>query len=82
MYETILHIDGMACAMCESHVNDAVRRVVDAKKVKSSHKKGETVVLTDAPVDESALSAAINSTGYRVLSVSSRPYEKKGLFGR
>lgn len=82
MYETILHIDGMACAMCESHVNDAVRRAVGAKKVKSSHKKGETVVVTDAPVDESALSAAINSTGYRVLSVSSRPCEKKGLFGR
>ncbi len=24
MYETILHIDGIVCAMCESHVNDAV----------------------------------------------------------
>lgn len=82
MTETILKIDGMACGMCESHVNDAVRRVIGAKKVTSSHRKGETVVLSETAPDEAALRKAIEATGYRVLAVESRPYVKKSLFGR
>ena len=35
MIETILKIDGMACGMCESHINDVVRRTCDVKKVTS-----------------------------------------------
>ena len=33
MIETILKIDGMACGMCESHVNDTVRRGFPVRKV-------------------------------------------------
>ena len=68
------------CSMCESHVNDAVRKALTVKKVTSSHSKGETVILTEAPVDEAAVRAAVEETGYRVLSFESKPYEKKGLF--
>ena len=39
MVETKLRIDGMACGMCESHINDAIRNNFDVKKVKSSHKR-------------------------------------------
>jgi len=42
----------MACGMCEAHVNDAVRRAFPVKKVTSSHKKGETVILTEAELSE------------------------------
>ncbi len=80
MYQTTLKIDGMMCSMCESHVNDAVRKALTVKKVTSSHSKGETVILTEAPVDEAAVRAAVEETGYRVLSFESKPYEKKGLF--
>ena len=81
MIETILKIDGMACGMCESHINDVVRRTCSVKKVTSSHTRGETVILSEQPVDERALRAAIKDTGYEVKEVSSAPYEKKGLFG-
>ena len=40
MIETILKIDGMACGMCESHINDVVRRTCSVKKVTSSHTRG------------------------------------------
>ena len=50
MIQTTLKIDGMMCAMCESHINDAVRQAVPVKKVSSSHSKGETVILSDAPL--------------------------------
>ncbi len=82
MIETILKIDGMACGMCESHVNDTVRRGFPVRKVSSSHTKGETRIESDAPLDEAALRRAIDATGYRVLAVESHPFEKKGLFGR
>lgn len=55
MFETIVTVDGMMCGMCESHVNDAIRKAFPVKKVTSSHKKGETVILTEQPVDEQAV---------------------------
>ncbi len=82
MTKTTVHIDGMMCAMCESHVNDAVRRALPVKKVTSSHRTGETVLLTLQPPDQAALTAAIEATGYRVLSITQEPYEKHGLFSR
>ena len=82
MIETKLKIDGMMCGMCESHINDAVRRAFSVKKVTSSHSKGETVILSEEPLDEEALRAAIKATGYDLVSFTSAPYEKHGLFGR
>ena len=81
MIETILKIDGMACGMCESHINDVVRRTCSVKKVTSSHSKGETVILSEQPLDEAALAAAIKATGYEVKGSEAHPCEKKGLFG-
>ena len=44
MFRTVVKIDGMMCGMCEAHINDAIRRNFNVKKVKSSHSKGETVI--------------------------------------
>lgn len=33
MVKTIVGIDGMMCGMCESHVNDVIRKSFDVKKV-------------------------------------------------
>ena len=84
MYKTEIKIDGMMCGMCESHVNDAVRGAVGVKKVTSNHKKGLAEVITDGEPDVAAVTAAIEKTGYRVLSVETEPYEKKrfSLFGK
>lgn len=82
MKKITLKIDGMMCGMCESHINDAVRRAFPVKKVSSSHAKGETVVITEAEISEESLRAAVEATGYQVLSIRSEPYEKKGLFSK
>ena len=81
MIKTTAKVEGMMCGMCEAHVNDAVRKVFDVKKVESSHKKGETVIISENEIDTEKLTAAIDETGYKVLSVDSEPYKKKGLFG-
>lgn len=81
MTQITIKVDGMQCGMCESHINDAVRRAFPVKKVTSSHAKGETVILTEAPIDEEKLRQVINGTGYEAGAVTQAPYEKKGLFG-
>jgi copper chaperone CopZ len=81
MNKITVKIDGMMCGMCESHVNDAVRKAFSVKKVTSSHTKGEAVILAAAPIPEDQLRAAIDQTGYRVQSIAVEPYEKKGILG-
>lgn len=82
MTETRVQISGMACGMCEAHVNECIRGAFPVKKVTSSHAKGETVILSEAPLDEQMLRDAIGGTGYEVVGVTAAPYEKRGLFGR
>lgn len=78
MIRITLKIDGMMCGMCEAHINDAVRGSFDVKKVTSSHKKGETVIIAESGIDEDKLRSVIDETGYRVLSIEQEPYDKKG----
>ena len=80
MMQTTVKVSGMACSMCESHINDAVRRAFPVKKVTSSHSKGETVILSEQAPDEAALRAAIDATGYHAEEISVKPYEKTGFF--
>ena len=80
MKKIILEVDGMMCGMCESHVNEAVRKAFAVKKVTSSHTKGETVIVTEEDIPEDALRRAVDAAGYTVRSVRTEPY-KKGLFG-
>ncbi len=68
--------------MCESHINDAIRKAFPVKKVASSYKKGMTVILSENPLEDRVLERTIGQTGYQVLSVRTEVYEKKGLFGR
>lgn len=80
MYKTIAKVDGMRCGMCESHVNDVVRRNFDVKKVNASHAKGEVVIVSEQPVDEQKLRIVVGEQGYAVGTVTSEEYKQKGLF--
>ncbi len=84
MIKTTLKVEGMMCGMCESHVNDEVRKNFAVSKVSSSHKNGTTEIISDEQLDETKLREVIEATGYKVLSSTSEPYEKKGfsLFGK
>lgn len=81
MIKTTMKIDGMMCSMCEAHINDVIRKVVPgAKKVSSSHTKGEASFLSGEAVDEKLLKNAVAATGYTCTSVVSEPYVKMGWF--
>ena len=70
MYNYILKIDGMSCSMCESHVNDMIRNNFDVKKVKSSHKKNETLIISNNKLDEEKLKDVLHKNGYEILEIS------------
>ncbi|MCR5768292.1 MAG: cation transporter [Lachnospiraceae bacterium] len=83
MVRTIIKIDGMMCGMCEAHINDVIRKMIpDVQKLKSSHSKGESSFVSENAPDEDKIRAAIDATGYKVVSINSEPYTKKflGLF--
>ena len=82
MVKIMIKIKGMSCGMCESHINDTVRRQFVVKKVSSSHSKGQTEIIAENTLDEEALWKAIDETGYTVVSIETEPYVKKGLFRR
>lgn len=82
MVKITLQIEGMACGMCQAHINDAIRRRFAVKKVTSSHSRGETVILAENPLEEDALKKVVGETGYTVVSVRSEPYQKRGWFRR
>ena len=56
MIKITIDVEGMACGMCEAHINDAVRQNFPVTKVTSSHSKGM--------LDEERLKSVITATGY------------------
>ena len=80
MFKTTVTVEGMACSMCEAHLNDAVRNRFDVKKVTSSRRTGKTEILSETVPDAEILKAVIEAAGYRATDVVCVPYEKRGLF--
>ncbi len=64
MYKTTIAIDGMACGMCEAHINDAIRNNFQVKKVKASRKKKLAEITSEDMLDETKLKEVISKTGY------------------
>ena len=80
MVKLILKIDGMKCAMCEVHVDNQIRKYFKVKKVKSSHQKGETIIISEEDIDTKLLHEVIDPTGYKILGIERINVVKKGLF--
>ena len=56
-------IDGMACGMCEAHINEAVRNAFPIKKVTSSHTRKETVILAEREIPERRFAKSLRRQG-------------------
>ena len=73
MVKTVLKIDGMMCGMCEAHMNDLIRKNFKVKKVTSSAKDGETVIISDAEMDIPWAKKQIKDIGYELVDYTSEP---------
>ena len=56
--------------MCESHVNDVIRNNFSIKKVKSNHKKNETLITSNDELDEVKLKDVLHNIGYEVTAIT------------
>ncbi len=56
--------------MCESHVNDVIRNNFSIKKVKSNHKKNETLITSNEELDEVKLKDVLHNVGYEVTAIT------------
>ena len=79
MKKISLHV-GMKCGMCETNVNDAVRKAADLKKVRSLRVSGLTEIICDDNTDVDKIVSAIKNDGYDVKEVNVSDFEKYGLF--
>ena len=81
MVKTTVAVDGMMCSMCESHINEVIRKNFKTKKVAANRGKGEAVIVSEEAPDPDLLRKVIADTGYTAGEVKTEPYVKKGLFG-
>lgn len=80
MKEIELKLEGLHCPMCETYINDLVRKAGQVKKVKTSHTKQNCLIVCDENIDPQIFIDAISKSGYKVLSSDSHPYKKHFLF--
>ena len=79
MKKYVLSVSGMSCAMCENHINDAIRRTCEIKSVKSDRRKNETVILAER-IEPDRVVAELHKLGYEANLISETAYEKQSLF--
>ena len=83
MYKTVLGIEGMACGMCENHLCDEIRKSLEVRSVKASHRRKSAEIVTEAPLGEADVRRCIAPTGYVVTSFVCAPEApKRGLLAR
>jgi len=78
MIEITLKIDGMMCGMCETHINDVIRRNFNIKKVTTSHTKGECVIISENEIDDAKL--AENLKSFVEVILKAKPQTVKGNY--
>lgn len=77
MVEITAKINGMACGMCETHINDAVRNNFKVKKVTSSHSKAQTVIVAEEDIPDDKLKEVVEKAGYEFAGADRKPYVRK-----
>ena len=71
MVKITVGIEGMACGMCEAHINEAVRNAFQVKKVTSSHAKKQTVIIAEKEIPEQELKMWLQKSVFRRIYPSS-----------
>ena len=81
MIKTTAQVEGMMCEHCEATVNEAIQAAFSVESVGSSHAAGKTEIVAEEALSQEELAAALADTKFKVVAVSSEPYQKTGLFG-
>ncbi|GAB2609469.1 heavy-metal-associated domain-containing protein [Pseudactinotalea suaedae] len=69
---TTVDVEGMTCANCVAHVTEALEGVDGVLNVSIELRAGEAspvTVVSNAPLDEQSLRAAVDDAGYSVAGI-------------
>jgi len=81
MKKVTVGVEGMACSMCEAHVQEAIRKAFpEAKKVKADRKKKQVTFISEAEPEAADVEEAVKASGYDYTGVAVEE-AKKGLLG-
>ena len=64
MIETKVSVDGMMCAHCKKHVEDAALSIPQVTKAEASLEKKELIVYSNQEIDRLVLIQKIKEAGY------------------
>ena len=73
--EKIISIDGMSCENCRNRVERAINKI-DGASARVNLRKKEAVVSLDRKIDDETLKNAVESAGYKAVSVKTREVKK------
>ncbi|GGJ88989.1 heavy metal transport/detoxification protein [Streptomyces camponoticapitis] len=60
-------VTGMTCGHCEGAVSDEISALDGVTSVKAEAATGRVIVISRAPLDESAVRAAVDEAGYELV---------------
>ncbi|MFF1285542.1 heavy-metal-associated domain-containing protein [Streptomyces sp. NPDC058299] len=62
----VYQVTGMSCGHCEGSVSAEISRISGVTSVQAVASKGEVTVVSDAPLDEEAVRAAVDEAGFEL----------------
>jgi copper ion binding protein len=68
MAESTYTVQGMTCGHCASSVTEEVGRIEGVRKVDVDLAGGQVTVVSDEPVAEDAVRAAVTEAGYELVA--------------
>ena len=69
MTKITLTIDSMMCIMCETRINEAIKKAFKKVKVSSSHQTKQTIILTKHQIDQKELKKIITDLDHNISNI-------------
>ncbi|MER6994891.1 cation transporter [Streptomyces sp. NPDC000410] len=64
---TVYEVKGMTCGHCEGAIAGEISEIAGVTSVKAVAATGQVTVVSEAPLDESAVRAAVDEAGYELV---------------
>ncbi|MEU2713480.1 heavy-metal-associated domain-containing protein [Streptomyces sp. NPDC007205] len=62
----VYKVTGMSCGHCEGSVSGEISQIPGVSSVKAVASTGEVTVVSDAPLDDEAVRAAVDEAGFEL----------------
>ncbi|MFH9083000.1 heavy-metal-associated domain-containing protein [Streptomyces sp. NPDC017673] len=63
---TVYKVTGMSCGHCEGSVSGEISQIPGVSSVKAVASTGEVTVVSETPLDEEAVRAAVDEAGFEL----------------